>query len=270
MESQFAITHIVNDREISSRIYLQLCDLQFAITLGIGEEKTVILFNKVIEVMKKIESVKYHKDNLLRIVQEELGKRQNMSALNICVERDLTTGVERELEAFILQGKSCLDVLVKILHPVLGIRLHSYGDSGEKIINALSKNLPDTEKLRAEPLIREINKHREWISKWLKTDRDTIAHYRAVVSSGFIKQPCAINTESNHIPPILEDGTPCCDLVCILYSNLLTLCEDFIPLLLSIKFPPFISIYTIPEEQQDKEYPRKFGVQKDRTSDDSF
>jgi predicted transcriptional regulator YheO len=77
----------------------------------------------------------------------------------------LTTGVEKELEAFLLQGKSCLDVLVKILDPVLGIKLHSYGDGGEKVIKALSNNLTEQEVKRAAPLLELMENNKGWISK---------------------------------------------------------------------------------------------------------
>jgi hypothetical protein len=46
----------------------------------------------------------------------------------------------------------------------------------------------------------------------------------------------------------------------VLYQNLLTFCEDFLALAVSVKFPPGIILGIIPEDNRDKDYPRKFGM----------
>jgi hypothetical protein len=255
-----ALTKILKDMEIGTRIYLQWCHLKDAVKIVIGEERTNVLLQQVIEVMKKLESVKYHRDNLLRIIKEELEKRQVKQEGSNCYHIDLTTGVEKELEAFLLQGKSCLDILVKVLNPILGIKLHSYGDSGQKVIKALSRNLSKQEVERAHPLISLIEDDKEWISKWFKAHRDIIAHYRSVISTGFVTKPRTAITGPEHFPPVLEGGMPCHEFVCVLYHNLLTFCEDFIPLAMSIKFPEAFVLHMIPEDQRDKQYPTKFGI----------
>jgi len=256
--SDVALSRLVSDKDISTRLYLQLCDLKDAIL--IDERRKGDLFRCVVEIMRKLETVKYHRDNLLKRVSEEMRVRGGTRNEEICYIVDLTTGVEKEFEAFLMQGKACLDVLVKILQPLFQVKLHSYGHGGTKVIKALRKNLPPAELQLAENLICLIENDREWIGKWFKDERDTVTHYRAIVSSGFVTTPRSAEGESRHLGPALMDGTPFCQAVSVLYHNLLTFCEDFIPLAVSVNFPKGILLRLIPEGERDAEYPRKYGM----------
>ena len=65
---------------------MQICDFKEAIT--IDEVKKKELFGIVLEVMKKIESVNYHRANLLNIVEEQLEARKTIDQASA----DRTTG----------------------------------------------------------------------------------------------------------------------------------------------------------------------------------
>jgi len=245
---------MVSDKEISTRIYMQHCDLRQAIILPENQKEN--LLRSILEVMKKLESVKYHRDNLLRILKEEINKT---SIDHGVTHIDLTTGAERELEAFIMQGKSCLDVLTKILEPLIGAKIHSYGNSGDKVISVLENNLSDEEKERAKSLVKMIQDDKEWIKKWFKNDRDIITHYKTIQSTGFARKHMEDGKVAYKLPETSE-GVPIHEIVITNYQNLLGFCEDFIALSSSIKFHPGIIIGILPQEKRDKEYPRKFGM----------
>jgi hypothetical protein len=253
----FSLTRINADLEVSTKIWLQLCDLKDAIR--IGEKDREALFRWAIDLIRKLEGVKYHGDNLLRILNEEFKKRANQTDPTNLTEVDLTTGAERELEAFLMQGKSTLDVLVKIFVPLFGLKLHSYGDGGAKVAKALRRNLKSDQLARAENLLRLIDTERHWIEKWFGSQRDTVAHYRPIQSRGFITPPVTDGVP-RHAPPALDDGTPFHELVTVLYHNLLTFCEDFLVLAVSIQFPPMIKLGVVPEDKRDREHPGRYGM----------
>lgn len=253
-KDKFKISKIISDKEISTRIFMQHLDIRQAITLD--DEPKGKLLECIVEVAKKLESVKYHRDNLLNILREESTKATTDHGT---IHVDLTTGAERELEAFIMQGKSCLDVLTKIFEPLIGVKIHSYGNSGDKVISVLENNLSDTEKERASSLIKMIQDDKEWIEKWFKKDRDTITHYRSIRTTGFARKHLDDGKAAYKLPET-SDGAPIHEIVIINYQNLLGFCEDFLALSSGIKFHPGISVGILAEEKRDKEYPRKFGM----------
>jgi hypothetical protein len=163
MSLNLALTKLSSDGEIGTKIYLQLCDFKDVIRLG--EKERQELFRCAMEIMRKLETVKYHRDNLIHILDDEIQKRHaSMEESNVAVV-DLTTGAEKEAEAFLMQGKSCLDVLVKILKPLFGIMLHSYGEAGNKVAKSLNGNLKAGELAKAQPLFELIQQDKAWIKR---------------------------------------------------------------------------------------------------------
>ncbi len=255
MDSEgIAIKKIVSDMEIGVRIYMQYCDINEAVVLPQNAKDD--LLKTIMEVMRKLEATRYHRDNLLKILGEEIKKEASDEG---CAHIDLSTGAEKELEAFIMQGKSCLDVLTKIFKPLIGVKIHSYGDSGEKVVKVLENNLADEEKERAEPLINMIREDRQWIERWFKNERNSITHYRTVESTGFVRQSMESGDMTVGLPET-SDGIPLHEIVTTNYHNLLSFCEDFVALSVSIKFHPSVILGVLPEERRDKDYPRKFGL----------
>lgn len=253
----FAITRIGGDPEVTTKIWFQL--IQFKDAIQLPKKKKQQLFSWATDLTKKIMSVKYHRDNLIRILNEEYTKHSNQSEPTNVTLVDLSTGAEREFEAFLMQGKSTLDVLVKIFVPLFEFKLHSYGDGGNKVAKTLKRNLKVDQLARAGHLLSLIEGDKEWIEKWFGTHRDTVAHYKPINSSGFVTPPIRDGVP-RHAPPMTDDGIPFHEAVAMLYHNLLTFCEDFIALAVSITFPPAFVLGVIPENQRDKEHPVKYGI----------
>lgn len=253
----FAITKIDADLEAMTKVWLQL--MHFKDAIQIQEEKKEELFGWAIDLTKKLMSAKYHRDNLLRILNEEFEKRSKQTESTNITVVDVSTGAEREFEAFLMQGKSTLDILVKIFVPLFGLKIHSYGDGGNKVSKTLRNNLNAEQLARANDLLTLIEQDKEWIEKWFGTHRDTVAHYKPIKSSGFVTSPIK-DGAPRHAPPMTGDDIPFHEAVITLYENLLTFCEDFIALAVSITFPPVFVIGVIPEDLRDKEHPLKYGM----------
>ena len=248
-EKAFTLHKLTSDMEISTRIYYQYCLLKDAVQLEKPQKHQLI--SCLIDVMKKLEALKYHKDRISELSKklfEESGDGEKEGGSYIMV--DHTTGIETEFEAFLLQGKSCLDVLVKILKPLLSISLVTYGKSGSSVIRALENNLPDGEKETAVPLLEMLKEDMDWIKEWFKSVRDGIAHYRSLESSGHMKFKPR-DGEHVHRLPTDKSGASFTVLSDMLYHNMLTFCEDFIPLAMSIKFLPAIVLGPAARSEQE-------------------
>lgn len=252
-----ALTRINASPEVMTKTWMVLCDFKDAIQ--ISEARKHELFKWAIDVTRKLESVKYHRDNLLRILNEEFQKRSASTEPTNATFIEVNTGAEKEFEAFLLQGKSTLDILVKVLIPLFALRLNTYGDGGAKVSKSLSRNLSAEQLARAAPLLALIEQDKEWIKKWFCGHRDTVAHFRPIISSGFVTPPI-VGGVPRHAPPATSDGVAFHEAVVVLFTNLLTFTEDFLALAVSITFPPPISIGVLPPESRDKEFPRKYGM----------
>lgn len=236
--------------------YGQLCTLIGAIDLP--EAKKQELIRRVLETGKKLEAVKYHRDNCVRLIASERPRIPQGNGTNEeVVTADITTGIEKEAEAFILQGKSCLDVLVKIFEPLLNIKLHSFGESGDQVIQVLQNNLGEEYSPRATPLIEMLKTDRDWIHQWFKMERDSLDHYRALRSTGIT----VIHSRDGRevvIPPQLTSGIPLKTLVEGLYENLFNFCEEFLVLSYSIKFLKGLNLGIVPEDERRPDLPAKY------------
>jgi hypothetical protein len=254
----FAIGRITSDMEIGARIFMQIRDLNVDVLIP-EQGKRDAYHKTLIDVMRKPESVKYHCENLARIVETEITSRQVQSTETKTITFDKTTGVEKEFEAFLMQGKATLDVLVKTFKPLFGISLHSYGEGGIKVVGALRRNLAKDALERADIVIQLIEHAEPWARQWFGTSRDTITHYRALETTGFIVLP-GEGAEIQHIPPRHESGMPFHEGAQALYQNLLHFCEDFLVFSLRVILPPMFEIGMIPEEKRDPNYPRAYGL----------
>jgi hypothetical protein len=221
MKPGITLSKITSDPKVTGRLWMQICDFKNAIQ--IEELQMQELLANVLEVMKKLESVNYHRTNLERVVAEQLEARRKRQDLT----SDRSTGAEKEFEAFLLQGKATLDVLVKVLFPLCNIKFPTYGDGGKRVLKALSNNLPKSDLARADWLLKMIEVSTPWIEQWVGSYRDTVAHYRSIDSTGFV----SIANESGqflHAAPKDKNGLLLHELANNLFADLLIFCEDFL------------------------------------------
>jgi len=245
------------DQEIVAKVWMQLCDLRHA--MDIPEERKEAVLRRAVDVIRKLESARYHRERLGKILDSQFAARASERDSPKGPTVEIGGGAEQEFEAFLFQGKSTLDILVKLLGPLLGINLVSFGDGGDRVINALRRNVASNRAARADLLIQLIEDNKPWITPWFVDHRDHVTHHEPVVSSGFI----SVTLEDGvprHAPPATADGVPFHEAVNHLYSNLLAFCENFLALAAHITFPPIFTLVELPEENRDQEYKRRFAV----------
>lgn len=259
MEGISLATH-VKDAEINSRIYLQYCHLCKA--LNISDENNKILLEKILEVSKKLERVKYHRDNCINKIKEEIEKRkanpENIQGDIPLHLIDYSTDIDKEVEACLMQAKSTLDVLAKILQPLAGIHLQTFGKFGQSVIDSLKNNLKDNEKPAGAILIKLIEGNINWLEE-LRNDRTSIEHYKCIESTGLID----IFDENGYVGSSLpknKRGISSEVFVNKLYDKLLAFCEDFVPVAMQIKFPPTFYLKVKESSERTEDAPFKFQL----------
>ena len=167
---EIQIGRLVKVLEIGARIFGQVRALQPETYLP--ENKHADLMLTVVRLMQKLERAKYHADRCGEIRSPSADISPQPGARHV----DHTSGVEAEAEAFLIQAKATLDILAKVLRPTAGISLGSFGEKGERVVKALTRNVPADRRARANEIIRLIQEDREWLAEMIGL-RDTVAHF---------------------------------------------------------------------------------------------
>jgi len=179
--AEITLGKLWTDEELCGRIYVQASHLFAAEILGDVKEA---FFEHVFSAMHKIAATKYHLDNYARLEQKHADAARRLFKKNPTY-REEAFELIFELEAFLLQIKSSLDMLVKLVGPVLGpgtVRTHTYSDEGDSLVKGLEqyKKRNNANLEAADNLIRLVKADKDdWIARVVAM-RDTIAHYKGV------------------------------------------------------------------------------------------
>lgn len=180
--TEFMIVKMWEDQEIGARIYLQACNL-FVGGLLLKEQKDRF-FTHAFAVMHKLSATKYHLENYRSIEAEQLEEANRQFSKDPSRTREAFELIF-ELEAFLFQVKSSLDMLVKLLRPILGehvVKTHTYGNKGEDLIKGL-KQYRKKRGVNVEAVNRLIGlaeMHKEgWLQRTVEL-RDELSHIEGV------------------------------------------------------------------------------------------
>lgn len=254
---EFNVKQLWNDEEVNGRIYLQYCLLSEGISLEDSKKQEIL--KVLMNCMTKLSAVKYHFNNYSHKEKEKQLKITGMIKKNripdvIHEEYDLIF----EIETFLFQVKSSLDLLVKILCPILDRKpgqISSFGDYGQKIINTLENiSYKKYDKERVNMLINLLNEDKTWI-KYITDLRDKVSHYEALKDINF-----TIGTLPNSNPYVIRPklkGTHILEILETISYNLLTFHQDFLGLALQLTFKKIIVLRFINDldmEELNKTY----------------
>jgi hypothetical protein len=238
MANGWKLTQLTADDEIGARIFQQCCLLQPEVYLS--KETKDQFWSSVIAVMTKLERAKYHSVRCGELARTAVANAPAPEAG--AAHADHTTGVEAEVEAFLFQAKSTLDLLCKTLEPLLDIKVRTFGDKGDAIVRSLRNNVPDDRKDRAAELICLIEGDQEWLRRMIAL-RDTVGHFRVLSSSGLRSQRVGERVFVGE--PVDENRIEFSKTLGVLYFNLLTFCEDFLALTLNLAMPQGLTVQTV-------------------------
>lgn len=240
------ITKMWEDDEIGGRIYLQLCNL--FVDQIVSDQKDSF-FRHAFSVMHKLTATKYHLNNYEKIEQKQFQQARRKFKKNPNETRE-SFELIFELESFLYQVKSSLDMLIKLLEPIIGagtVRTKTYSNKGEDLIKGLVqyKKKKGVHIEMVDTLISLVRLHKD---NWLEdtvTLRDKLNHVEGLKNYKFlpVKLP---NGEISAIKPRFRDMNtlPFLNLV---YLNNMVFHQDFMAFSLAIKIGPSFTL--LPEDK---------------------
>lgn len=223
------------DDELSGRIYLQACHLYPKALLTTEEFDG--FFEAMFSAMHKITATKYHLENYRRIEKEQF-REARRAFRRKSVRRREAFELIFELEAFLFQVKSSLDMMVKILDPILGkgaVSTQTFGACGDRVVKGLGqyKRRKGASSEAVDRLIEicQADKH-EWLELVVEV-RDRLSHTEGIRDFEFEPAHDAAGQVTAKCPQFSFMGTvPFMELV---YTNNLEFQQDFMSLAYGIR-----------------------------------
>jgi hypothetical protein len=220
-----------SEDEIEGRIYVQACALFSNDMLG---RESQVFMGHALDAQNKIRATHYHLHNYLRLQKNyvELAKS------------DPSFGIEAsmlvfELEAFLFQIKSSLDLLVKTVTPVVGrgkISTHTFGSSGEDFLRGIGQLKKDKkmDAFKIGQLENLIGHHKPaWMDRTIKL-RDQFTHYTTIWNHSIKATKDKEGRVSVSLP--LFEGTSVESFLRSVYSGNLVFHQDFLSVVSGLRF----------------------------------
>jgi hypothetical protein len=242
------LTKLYENDEISGRIFGQICNLFIEPILS---DQKVFFYDYAFAIMHKLNATKYHLNNYKRIEKEQYER-----ALQAFKKKkfELREALELifELEVFLYQIKSSLDMLIKLMIPIVGkdvVSTKTYGNKGEDLIKGLMqyKKKKDVKVEAVDQLIELIRSDKDsWLEK-VVSYRDELNHFKGLRNYQF--EPLNLpNGEITVVKPSFKKINTV-QFMTVAYTNNLEFHQDFLSCALEIKAPKgFILIPQDPEK----------------------
>lgn len=247
-----------DDLEIGGRVYAQICHLFPDAFLSDQKDR---FFQHTFNVMHKLMATKYHFENYKRIEESQYKQAKKQFKKNPHGTREALELIF-EIEAFLFQIKSSLDMLVKLLRPTIGdnvVKTTTYSNKGDDLIKGLNqyKKKQDANIEAVDNLIQIITDHKkDWIEKTI-TLRDELNHDRGLRDYKFMPKKLS-NGNVVVIKPTLKKMNTIGFLKTV-YSNNLIFHQDFTALSLALTVPKQIFLANEDLKNPIKEYGEKIG-----------
>jgi len=185
---------------------------------------------RINDVDHKLHAVKYHLNNYEQAESDKIKEfsknyKPPAGAPMVIEEPRLIY----EVEAFLFQTKSCLDVLSWVLKPVFGFPYCSFGDKGDDIIKKLKNNCPAILATYAENIIKLIEDAQDaWLVELIRM-RVQVTHYSSLEGFNcFIEDPYIGGGTANIHYPTMPDTRRALEYCQDIWKRLLSFCEDFL------------------------------------------
>ena len=164
--------------EIGEQFTMNLLGIpQQAMDIPTKQKEEIFLIS--IEIFKKLSKLanavdKYAEEEAKLI--EEFKEKLQKDGRRIAHQSDI---LEAAIEEVLGQAKSTLDIAVKMFEPLLGIKLHTYGENGDKLIKALKNNTPSEDKNKMATIIQIVELFKPY-SESIIGLRTTTQHYKNI------------------------------------------------------------------------------------------
>lgn len=240
--------------EIGEQFTMNLLGIpQQAMDIPAKQKEEIFLIS--IEIFKKLSKLanavdKYSEEEAKLI--KEFKEKVQKDGKRIAHQSDI---LEAAIEEVLGQAKSTLDVAVKMFEPLLGIKLHTYGENGDKLIKALKNNTPTEDKNKIDAIVRIVELFKPY-SESIIGLRTTTQHYKNIQMTPLI----AVAGENRSIEiavPKISQGRTAKEFSEIVYHNIFVFIRDLMIFSFASKFYDGI-VPVVIEEKGDRI--RKIGV----------
>lgn len=201
-------------------------------TLSLSGTAKQDFIRHVNDVDHKLHAVKYHLNNYeqaenVRIKEFTKNCRPPAGVQVVTEEPKLIY----EVEAFLFQTKSCLDVLSWVLKPVFAFTYCSFGDNGDDIIKQLKNNCPAGLVACGNRIITLIEGAQgAWLVELIKM-RDEVTHYSRLKGFDcFVEDPYVGGDIASIHYPTMPNKQRVSEYCHYIWRVLLSFCEDFLKL----------------------------------------
>jgi len=197
---------------------------------GLSDASRRDLINCIHDIDHKLHAVKYHLNNYEQAESAKIGEFSNnykppVGAQMINEEPRLIY----EVEAFLFQVKSCLDILSWVLKPAFGFTYCSFGDKGDDVIKQLRNNCPASLRTHAEKIIKLVEGAQDvWLVEIIKM-RDEVTHYSRLEGFNcFMEDPYVGGGIATIHYPTMPNKQTVREYCQNVWGLLLSFCEDFL------------------------------------------
>lgn len=230
-----------SDEELCGRIYCQVMNLSVDATLGAQKER---FLDHAFDAMHKLSATRYHLDNYIRIERQHAERLRRIFKKHPG-QREEAFELIYELEAFLFQVKSSLDMLVKLIDPVIGdrtVRTQTFGDKGDAVVKGLEqyKKRNDANTRAADDLISVVKDDKDaWLARVVAL-RDTVAHFKGLRHYQF--EPVRLPDGGVGVQPPRFNGVDTVGFMRLAYANNIAFHQDFMCLTLALKVPGLVLV----------------------------
>ncbi len=147
--------------------------------IDIPAKQKEYLFLTSIEIFKKLSKLANAVDRYAEEetdLVEEFKEKIKKDGKRIAQHSDILEGT---IEEVLSQAKSTLDILMKMFEPLLGIKLHTYGENGEKLIKAIKNNTPSEDNEKIANIIQIVELFKPCSESIIRL-RTTTQHYKNI------------------------------------------------------------------------------------------
>lgn len=192
--------------------------------IDLPEKRKGEIFLISIEILKKLSklanAVDRYSEEEKRLVNEF--KQKLKTTRRIAHHSDI---LEAAVEEVLGQAKSTLDIAVKIFEPLFGIKPHTYGKNGKRVINAL-ENLPIEDKIRATKIIQIIRLFQPY-SETIIRQRTTTQHYKNIEMTPLIAE-VSLKGKPKILVPRISPQQTAREFTEIVYHNVFVFIRDLL------------------------------------------
>lgn len=250
---QLISKRVHTDPELNTRIYAQLCHLKPEVFME--EDDKNLFLTHVLQVMHKLHATKYHLKNYKRIENEQSQQCTKLFAKQPNERREALELIF-EIEALLYQVKSSLDMLVKLMIPILAphkVTTETYEKKGDSLVKGLEayKHRKDSNKEAADALIGLIKQDKDdWIERVVGM-RDELNHRRGLRDFQF--EPIRLPSGKLIAQKPRFKGMDTLQFLESVYQCNLEYQQDFMCYALSIKAPAAFKLAVLPDDSPIRE-----------------